>query len=109
MNNDLDIAIIGMAGRWPGARTLDDFWRNLADGVESISRLSDEELLQSSVSRSQRSNPRYVKAAPMLEEPGYFDAAFFGFSPIEARTMDPQQRLLLELAHEALEHAACDP
>ena len=50
-----------------------------------------------------------MKAAPVLDEPGQFDAAFFGFSPIEARTMDPQHRILLELAHEALEHAGCDP
>ena len=55
------------------------------------------------------SNPSYVKAAPILEEPGHFDAAFFGFSPMEAKTMDPQHRILLELAHEALEHAGYDP
>ena len=109
MNNESDIAIVGMAGRWPGASTLDEFWRNLADGVESITRFSDEELLAAGVTQSQLSNPRYVKAAPVLDEPGHFDAAFFGFSPLEARTMDPQHRLLLELAHEALEHAACDP
>ncbi len=109
MNHESDIAIIGMAGRWPGARTLDEFWRNLSEGVESITRFSDEELLQAGVSRSQLNDPHYVKAAPVLEEPGSFDAAFFGFSPLDARTMDPQQRLLLELAHEALEHAACDP
>ena len=109
MNDEFDIAIIGMAGRWPGARTLDEFWRNLAEGVESITRFSDEELLQAGVSRSLLGDRNYVKAAPVLEEPGYFDAAFFGFSPFEARTMDPQHRLLLELAHEALENAAYDP
>ena len=109
MNNEFDIAIVGMAGKWPGARTLDEFWRNLAEGVESITRFSDEELLRAGVSRSQLDDPHYVKAAPALDEPGYFDAAFFGFSPLEARTMDPQQRLLLELAHEALENAGCDP
>jgi acyl transferase domain-containing protein len=109
MSEEFDIAIVGMSGRWPGARTLADFWRNLAEGVESITRLSDEELLESGVSRSQLSDRRYVKAAPVLDEPGHFDAAFFGFSPLEARTMDPQHRILLELAHEALEHAGCDP
>ena len=108
MNNEFDIAIVGMAGRWPGARTLDEFWRNLAEGVESITRFSDEELRQEGVSPAQLRNPSYVKAAPVLDEPGAFDATFFGFSPVEARTMDPQHRLLLELAHEALEHAGYD-
>jgi len=54
-------------------------------------------------------NPSYVKAAPVLEEPGHFDAGFFGFSPMEAKTLDPQHRILLELTHEALENAGCDP
>ena len=109
MNNEFDIAIVGMSCRFPGARNVDEFWRNLAEGVESITRLSDEEILQSGVPASYLSNPNYVKAAPVLEEPGHFDAAFFGFSPMEARTMDPQHRILLELAHEALEDAGYDP
>src|SRR5438874_5027616 len=109
MNNEFDIAIVGMAGRFPGARNLDEFWHNLAEGVESITRLSDQEILESGVPAWYLSNPSYVKAAPILEEPGAFDAAFFGFSPQEAKTMDPQHRILLELAYEALENAACDP
>ena len=107
--NESDIAIIGMAGRFPGARTIDEFWQNLSAGVESITRLSDQEMLESGVPPSYLGNPRYVKAAPILEAPGHFDAAFFGFSPMEAKTMDPQHRLLLELAYEALEHAGYDP
>src|SRR5262245_28661662 len=109
MNNEFDIAIVGMSGRFPGARNVDEFWHNLAEGVESIARLSDQEILKSGVPATYLSNPSYVKAAPVLEEPGHFDAAFFGFSPMEAKTMDPQQRILLELAHEALEHAGYDP
>src|SRR5947207_5092372 len=109
MNNEFDIAIVGMSGRFPGARNLDEFWHNLAEGTESITRLSDQEILESGVPASYLINPSYVKAAPILEEPGHFDAGFFGFSPMEARTMDPQHRILLELAHEALEHAGYDP
>jgi len=109
VNNDFDIAIVGMSGRFPGARNLGEFWRNLAGGVESIARLSDQEILQSGVPASFLDNPSYVKAAPILDQPGAFDAAFFGFSPMEARTMDPQHRILLELAYEALEDAGCDP
>src|SRR5467141_4144586 len=108
MNHEFDIAIVGMSGRFPGARNLDEFWHNLAGGIESIARLSDQEILESGVPASYLNHPSYVKAAPILEEPGHFDAAFFGFSPMEAKTMDPQHRVLLELAHEALEHAGYD-
>src|SRR5881394_2083894 len=109
MNNEFDIAIVGMSGRFPGARNLDEFWHNLSEGIESITRLSDQEILESGVPEAYLSNPSYVKAAPTLEEPGHFDAGFFGFSPMEARSMDPQHRILLELAYEALEDAGYDP
>src|SRR5438094_1220851 len=109
VHTESDIAIVGMAGRFPGARDIDEFWRNLTAGIESIARLSDQEILESGVPPSYLSNPSYVKAAPILEQPGGFDAGFFGFSPMEAKTMDPQHRLLLGLAYEALEHAGYDP
>src|SRR5688572_7481086 len=109
MNNEFDIAIVGMSGRFPGAGNLDEFWHNLAHGVESITRFSDQEMLESGVPASCLSNRTYVKASPILAEPGHFDAEFFGFSPMEARTMDPQHRILLELAYEALEAAGYDP
>ncbi len=108
MDDNLDIAVVGLACRFPGARNANEFWRNLAAGVESISRLSDDDILRSGVPKTHLASPDYVKAAPVLDEPGGFDAAFFGFTPNEARTMDPQHRLLLELAHEALEDAGCD-
>jgi acyl transferase domain-containing protein/thioesterase domain-containing protein len=105
---DMDIAIVGMSCRFPEACNLEEFWNNLAAGVESITRLSDDEILRAGVPQSFLKNPSYVKAAPILEEPGLFDAGFFGFSPMEAKSMDPQHRILLELAFEALENAACD-
>lgn len=108
MDSEYDIAIVGMSCRMPGARNIDEFWRNLAGGIESITRLSDEEIVQSGVPRAHVSASNYVKAAPLLEEPGGFDAPFFGFSPMEARMIDPQHRILLELAWEALEDAGCD-
>jgi len=74
MNTEYDIAIVGMAGRFPGARDIDQFWQNLAAGVESITRLSDQEILESGVPPSWLTNPSYVKAAPVLDEPGHFDA-----------------------------------
>ena len=105
----LDIAIIGMAGRFPGARDLGQFWRNLREGVESIRPLSDEALAAAGVDAALRAHPRYVRASPVLEDVEHFDAGFFGFSPREAERMDPQQRLLLECVWEALEGAGIDP
>ena len=102
------LAIVGMACRFPGARNLEEFWANLIRGVESITRLSDEELLKAGVPAATIARSDYVKAAPVLDDPALFDAAFFGFTPSEAATMDPQHRLLLELSYSALEDAACD-
>ena len=97
-NNGLDIAIIGMAGRFPGAANVDEFWRNLKSGVESISFFSDEELLAAGVDPAVFNAPNYVKAGGALEGIDLFDASFFGFTPREAEIMDPQQRLFLECA-----------
>ena len=74
-------AVVGMACRFPGANDLDSFWNNLANGIESISRFTDEELKQSGIPDSLLNNPNYVKAAPVIDEPGMFDAKFFGFTP----------------------------
>lgn len=109
MSYDDSIAIVGMACRFPGARNHEVFWQNLVQGVESITRLADEELLRTGVAPEVLQRPDYVKAAPVLDDPDLFDAAFFGYSPREAGMMDPQHRLILELAHAALEDAACDP
>ncbi|MDJ0845095.1 type I polyketide synthase [Crocosphaera sp.] len=107
--NALDgIAVIGMAGRFPGAKTPEEFWQNLCQGVESISFFSDETLLQQGVENSLLSNPNYVKANGVLEDIELFDPAFFGMTPREVEVMDPQHRLLLECAWNALENAGYD-
>jgi thioester reductase-like protein len=105
-NQDAEaIAIIGMAGRFPGARNLDEFWRNLRDGVDCVRRLTDEELLQSGVDPSVFNAPNYVKVAAPIDDVELFDAGFFGFAPREAEILDPQHRVFLECAWEALESA----
>ena len=107
-NNGPDgIAIIGMAGRFPGAKTVQEFWDNLAAGRESIAFFGD-----TSTSSAETSDPSarpYVAARGILDRPEWFDAAFFGMSPIEAEVTDPQQRVFLEVAWEAFEHAGYDP
>ncbi|MDQ3803841.1 MAG: acyltransferase domain-containing protein [Acidobacteriota bacterium] len=103
-----DIAMIGMAGRFPGARDVDEFWRNLRDGVHSVKFFSDEELERAGIDRSVWGRPDYVKAGGVLEDIDLFDAEFFGFTPREAEIMDPQQRVFLECAWQALEGAGYD-
>lgn len=104
-----EIAIIGMAGRFPGARNIEGLWKNLCDGVESLTFFTDEELLASGVPPALLSDPLYVKAGAILEDIDQFDAGLFGFSPREAEVMDPQHRIFLECAWEALERAGYDP
>ncbi|HLJ89767.1 MAG TPA: beta-ketoacyl synthase N-terminal-like domain-containing protein [Candidatus Angelobacter sp.] len=105
----LEIAIIGMAGRFPGARNLREFWANLVAGKESISFFSDEELLLSGVSPEMIARPEYVRARGILEAPESFDAGFFKFTPREAEITDPQHRCFLECAWEACEDAGYVP
>jgi acyl transferase domain-containing protein len=106
---DLEIAIIGMSGRFSGSRNIFEFWQNLRSGVESITRFSDEELTTAGVDPALLRDPYYVKAGALLEDADKFDAGFFGYSPREAELIDPQQRLFLECAHHALEDAGYDP
>jgi acyl transferase domain-containing protein/surfactin synthase thioesterase subunit/acyl carrier protein len=106
---NVDIAIIGLSCRFPGAATAEEFWKNLCDGVESITFFSDQELVQAGIDPALVANPNYVKAAPMLRDVEMFDAAFFGYSPKDAALMDPQQRLFLEVCWEAFENAGYDP
>src|SRR5690606_27752550 len=100
-----EVAIIGMASRFPGAKNPQEFWRNLEGGVESIRFLSDEELLAAGVTRREFEDPNYVRACPVLDDVKKFDAAFFGMSPREASVMDPTHRFFLEVVWEALENS----
>ncbi|MBE9034042.1 type I polyketide synthase [aff. Roholtiella sp. LEGE 12411] len=102
------IAIIGMTGRFPGAKNITEFWQNLCDGVEAISQFSDEELIAAGVDPSLFKNANYIKAGAVLDDIDLFDAGFFGFNPKEAEMTDPQHRLFLECAWEALENAGYD-
>jgi acyl transferase domain-containing protein len=103
------IAIIGMAGRYPGADTIDALWRNVIDKVEGIRFFSEEELLAAGVARDVLARDNYVRASGVLSDIAGFDAALFGISAREAEMMDPQHRLFLECCWEALEDAAIDP
>ena len=103
------IAIVGMAGRFPGARNIAQFWQNLSHGVESLTALTDEELLRAGVDPLSLRDPAYVKTAAVLEDFDRFDASFFGLSPRDAAIMDPQHRVFLECVWEALEHAGWNP
>lgn len=103
------IAVVGMAGRFPGARTLTGFWDNLRNGVESIVTLGEDELRAAGVSDKALANHNYVRRAALLDGLEEFDAGFFGFTPLAARTMDPQHRLFLQTAWHALEDAGYRP
>ncbi|APG93374.1 hybrid non-ribosomal peptide synthetase/type I polyketide synthase [Sinorhizobium americanum] len=99
-----DIAIIGMAGRFPGAENVDQFWHNLVNGIESIADLDEQRLREAGIDPSTFCKPNYVRREAVLSGIDLFDAAFFGISPKEAAWMDPQQRILLETAYQALDH-----
>ena len=103
------VAIVGMAGRFPGASTVEDFWHNISTGTESITRFTDSELRAAGVSETDLADPRYVKAGAVLDGIEMFDAGFFGLTPRDAQIIDPQQRIFLETAWTALEAAGCDP
>lgn len=103
------IAIIGLACRLPGTADAAEFWRNLADGVESIRRTSLEEQAALGVPARLLEDPNFVPVSAILDDFEYFDAAFFGMSSREAELRDPQHRLFLELSYNALEDAGYDP
>ncbi len=102
------VAIIGMAGRFPGARSVAEFWRNQLEGIESISQFPLEDL-EIANKAEVGGDPQYVRARSVLDDVDLFDAEFFGINPREAALMDPQQRLFLESCWQALEDAGYVP
>ncbi|MEA5617545.1 SDR family NAD(P)-dependent oxidoreductase [Cronbergia sp. UHCC 0137] len=111
MNNPtgLEIAIIGMTGKFPGANNLEEYWQNLCNGVESVTNLTDEQIKENGVEPTLLKHPDYVKRQAIINNIEYFDAEFFGFNPREAEILDPQHRLFLECAWTALEDAGYNP
>ncbi|MFD8378352.1 SDR family NAD(P)-dependent oxidoreductase [Streptomyces sp. NPDC059679] len=106
---ETDVAIIGMAGRFPGADDLDSFWRLLSEGREGITRFSREELAAAGVPARLLDDPEYVPAHGIIPDVDLFDTGYFEFTPAEAAITDPQHRILLTAGHAALEHAGYDP
>jgi acyl transferase domain-containing protein len=103
------IAVIGLTGRFPGARNIEEFWKNLEDGVETITRFTDQELKAAGVDPAYFKLPGFVNAGSVLTDIDQFDALFFGYSARDAECIDPQQRLFLECAWECIEGAGYDP
>lgn len=101
----LEIAVIGMAARVPGADDIDQYWRNIVEGAESITRFSDSELIAFGRSEEEIRSPYFVPAHGVINDSDRFDAEFFGYSAREAALIDPQQRVFLETAYHALEAA----
>ncbi|MEU8180112.1 SDR family NAD(P)-dependent oxidoreductase [Micromonospora sp. NPDC049044] len=106
---DSAVALIGMAGRFPGADSVDGLWNNLLAGVSGLRELSEEELIAAGVSPAQLADPSYVRTSGSIDGYDRFDATLFGVSRREAETMDPQHRLFLECCYAALENAGYPP
>lgn len=109
LEDEAGVAIVGMSGRFPGAGNVEAFWRNIREGVDSISHFEPGELdLPEPANAEGDENAVYVRAKGILEDVDKFDARFFGYLPREAELMDPQQRIFLEICWEAIEHAGYD-
>ncbi|MGW1062492.1 type I polyketide synthase [Micromonospora rubida] len=103
------IAIVGLAARLPGAADVHEFWRNLVDGVESVTELTREEQLARGVTPEELDDPGWVNKAPLIDGYDQFDAGLFGMTAREAEVTDPQHRLFLETCYTALQDAGYDP
>ena len=103
--NGLEVAVIGMACKFPKSDNVEEYWKNLVDGKECISFFNEKELINEGISEAELKNPNYVKAKGCIDDIGAFDAKFFGYTPKEAEIMDPQMRLLHQCVYHALEDA----
>lgn len=99
------VAVIGMAFRFPGAETPEEYWRIIRHGRTLIRRFTDTELAAAGVPAERYRRPDFVGAGAMLDDIAGFDAPFFRVSTREALITDPQQRIFLECAYHALENA----
>ncbi|MEU4445425.1 polyketide synthase [Actinosynnema sp. NPDC050801] len=104
-----EIAVVGLAGRFPAAPDVPTLWRNLLEGVDAVHDHTDEELRALGVGESLIADPTHVRGHGRLAGVADFDDGFFGLAEAEARAMDPQQRLFLEQSWVALQDAAVDP
>ncbi len=103
------IAVVGMAGRYPKAADIDALWRVFRDGVDCLESFSDEELDEIGIPAAYYNRENFIRRGTRLPDAGKFDAAFFGFTPREAMMMDPQSRIFLETCYQALDHSGYDP
>src|SRR4051812_13276246 len=108
MSPGTDVAIVGMAVRCAGARSLQEFWRLLRDGVEAISTFSTDDIEADPLSLVDPSDPNYVRVGSVLDGAESFDASFFGIRASDAARMDPQHRVFIECVWEAMEDAGYD-
>ncbi|TML18436.1 MAG: type I polyketide synthase, partial [Actinobacteria bacterium] len=104
-----EIAIVGMAGRFPGAADVDAFWERIARGDDCLDDLSEADLVARNVAPSTRQDPHYVRRSGIVDDVDRFDAGFFGIGARDASLMDPQHRLFYETAWEAIESAGYVP
>lgn len=104
-----DIAVIGVSGRFPGAKDVGQFWENLCRGQESVTRFEKQEAVDNGADPEEVDKPEYVRAWGTLDDIDRFDARFFGYNPKEATVLDPQQRIFLEEVWKVFEYAGYDP
>jgi amino acid adenylation domain-containing protein len=103
------IAIIGMAGKFPGVENIYEYWEQIKQGKTLLTRFSKEELLANGLSEELLDDSNFVPVSGIIKSAEFFDSSFFGFTPREADLTDPQHRKFLEVCYEALENSSTSP